>query len=125
MSAVDTDSETVLFLLGENFRWTLLGDDEDGENDEDSVVNDLEFHLSNYEADWKGTGMAPVLEHWGWEHLRKVLWVKRNSGRVMEMVEQEIADGDISAQVAMPVETTLESAYWVIKALMRRARPLT
>lgn len=116
--------ETVVFFLGEKFRWSLLGEDEGEENDEDSVINDLEFFLSNYEADWGGQGYATPLEHWGWEHLRKVVWVKRNSGRVRDSVAQELEKKDIEAAVFLPVDTTEESACWLVKTLMRPALPL-
>jgi hypothetical protein len=117
--------ETVVFFLGEKFRWALMGEDEGEENDEDSLINDLELFLSNYEADWDGRGYSTPLEHWGWEHLRKVLWVKRNSGLVRETVVAERAAKDIEAAVFMPVDTTEETALWVVKTLMRPARVIS
>lgn len=117
--------ETVVFYLGEKFRFALFGEDEGEENDEDSVIADLEFFLSNYEADWGGGGRPSTpIEHWGWEQLRKVLWVKRNNGFVRDAVAAEIGAGDIEAAVFMPTDTTEESAIWIIKALMRPAYAL-
>lgn len=115
--------ESVVFFLGEKFRWSLVGQDDGEENDEESVVNDLELYLSNYEADWAGQGLATPQEHWGWEHLRKVVWVKRGSARVSETVAQELETGDIEAAIFLPVDTTETSAVWVVKAQMRPARP--
>ncbi len=117
------DSDTAVFFLGEKFRWSLLGDDDGGENDEDSVIEDFEYYLSNYEADWDGRGFATPLEHWGWEHLSKVIWVKRNSARLNEAVAREIAAREIGTVVSLPAETARESACWVIKTRMRKARP--
>ena len=42
---------SALFFLGEPFRLSILGDNSGEENDEDSVINDLEYYLGNYEAD--------------------------------------------------------------------------
>ena len=83
------NTESVLFFLGEQFRMSMLGDYDGEENDEDSVINDLEFYLGNYEADWAGQGPATILEQWGWEHLSQVIWVRRNSARAREAWVEE------------------------------------
>jgi hypothetical protein len=111
--------ETAIFFLGEKFRWSLLGDDDGGENDEDSVINDLEYYLGNYEADWDGRGFRTVLEHRDWEHLRKVVWVKRNSARVRATVAEEREAQEIGAVVCLPADAGEESAWWVVKAVMK------
>jgi hypothetical protein len=115
------NQETVVFLLGDKFRWSLMGDDDGDENDEDSVINDLDFHLANYEANWDGTGLATILEHWKWERLNKVVWVRRNSGKVRDAVDEEKAAKRVSAMVSLPIETDAASAYWVVMGVMRLA----
>jgi len=113
--------DSVLFFLGEPFRWPLLGDNDGEENDEDSVINDLEFHLDNYEADWDGQGRATVLEYGRWEHLRKIVWVRRNSAKVREAWVEQPNERAASRVVCLPKETTEENAYWIIKAVMKPA----
>ncbi|PZN79363.1 MAG: hypothetical protein DM484_11325 [Candidatus Methylumidiphilus alinenensis] len=71
----------------------MLGEDTGEENDEDSVVNDLDYYLGSYEADWVGLGLNTVLEHYGWEHLSQVIY--------------------------LPKETNDENACWIVKAMMR------
>jgi hypothetical protein len=110
--------QTVVFYLGEKFRWSLLGDFQGGENDEDSVVNDLEFYLDNYEAAWDGEKFATILEHHGWSHMRRVHAVQRNSGKVRQAVADELEARTVDAVVFLPNDTSEETAYWVIKAVM-------
>lgn len=111
--------DSVLFFLGENFRWSLLGDNDGEENDEDSVINDLEYYLGNYEADWDGSGPATVLESWDWEQLRQVVWVRRNSAKIREAWVEEPGERSISQVVCLPKETQEDSACWIIKAVMK------
>lgn len=104
-------------VLPERFLRPLLGD-EDGENDEDSIINDLEFFLDNYETDWGSGKSTTAPDHWGWEHLKKVVWTKRNSARLRDAVEQDLAANQIELTVHLPAETTEESASWLVKAVM-------
>jgi hypothetical protein len=111
--------DSVLFFLGETFRWSLLGDNDGEENDEDSVINDLEYYLGNYEADWDGQGVATVLEHWGWQHLRQVVWVRRNSAKIRDAWVDEPGERNLSRIICMPRDTTEENACWIVKAVMK------
>ncbi|MFM8332586.1 MAG: hypothetical protein ACKN9T_12930 [Candidatus Methylumidiphilus sp.] len=111
--------DSVLFFLGENFRFSLLGDNDGEENDEDSVINDLEYYLGNYEADWDGTGRASVLEHYRWQHLKQVVWARRNSAKVREMWIEDTGERAISRMICLPKETSEETAVWIIKAVMK------
>jgi len=110
---------SVIFFLGERFRWSLLGDDDGAENDEDSLINDLEYYLGNYEADWDGQGPATVLEHGGWERLKQVVWVRRNSAKIREALVEEPGERSLSKLVCLPADTQEESACWVVKAVMK------
>ena len=110
---------SVIFFLGERFRWSLMGDDDGAENDEDSVVNDLEYFLGNYEADWDGAGLATALEHGGWERIKQIVWVRRNSAKIREALVEEPGERSLSRLVCLPMETREESACWVVKALMK------
>ena len=111
--------DSVLFFLGEQFRWSLFGDNDGDENDEDSVINDLEYFLGNYEANWDGLGPATVLEHWGWEHLRQVVWVRRNSAKAREAWVEETGERGLSRLISLPKETGEENACWIVKAVMK------
>jgi hypothetical protein len=114
-------ADSVLFFLGDSFRWSLLGDNDGEENDEDSVINDLEYYLGNYEADWDGQGPATVLEHGGWERLKQVVWVRRNSAKVREAWVEEPGERNHSLVVCLPKETDEQSACWLVKAVMKPA----
>jgi hypothetical protein len=111
--------DSILFFLGEKFRWSLLGENDGEENDEDSVINDLEYYLGNYEADWDGLGPATVLERWGWEHLRQVVWVRRNSAKARAAWVEEPGEKNLGRVVCLPKETTEETACWIVKAVMK------
>lgn len=115
--------DSVLIFLGEKFRWSLLGDNDGDENDEDSVINDLEYYLSNYEADWDGSGEAnaTVLEYWGWEHLKKVVWVRRNSAKTRDIWVDEPGEKNLSRVLYLPKDTVDETACWIVKAEMKAA----
>lgn len=114
--------DAVLFFLGDTFRWSLLGDNDGEENDEDSVINDLEYYLGNYEADWDGQGGAhTVLEHWGWQHLKQVVWVRRNSAKAREAWVEAPGERSLGRVVCLPKETDEESACWIVKAVMQPA----
>jgi hypothetical protein len=112
--------ETACFLLGEKFRWSLLGEDDGEENDEDSVINDLDYYLGNYEARWSGDAPQTPFEHWDWEQLRKVLRVRRNSPALSREVARELQENREMAVVSLPSDTRLESAVWIVKAVMRK-----
>lgn len=112
--------ETAYFLLGEKFRWSLLGEDDGEENDEDSVINDLDFYLGNYEARWNGETAQTPFEHWDWEQLRKVIRVRRNSPALSQEVARELQDDGGLSVVPLPRDTRLESAVWIVKAVMRK-----
>jgi len=111
--------DSVLFFLGDTFRWPLLGDNDGEENDEDSVINDLEYYLGNYEADWDGQGPATVLGRWGWEHLRQVVWVRCNSAKARGAWVDETGERSLSRVVFLPKETREETACWIVKAVMK------
>jgi hypothetical protein len=111
--------DSVIFFLGERFRWSLMGDDDGAENDEDSVINDLEYYLGNYEANWDGNQPATVLEHFGWERIKQIVWVRRNSAKARENWLEESGERDLSKLVCLPIETQEESAIWLVKALMK------
>jgi hypothetical protein len=109
--------DSALFFLGENFRWSLVDEDE---NDEDSVVNDLETYLDNYEADWDGgSAVCSPLEHFGWEHLKKVVWVRRNSAKVREKWVETPGEKALNRVIYLPKETQEETACWIVKAVMK------
>jgi hypothetical protein len=111
--------DSVLFFLCDTFRWSLLGDHDGEENDEDSVINDLEYYLGNYETSWEGQAPATVLEHWGWEHLKQVVWVRRNSAKAREDWVEEPGERNLSRVICLPVETEEETACWIVKAIMK------
>lgn len=111
--------DSVLFFLGEKFRRSLLGEDDGEENDEDSVINDLEYYLGNYEADWEGQGIATLLEHWGWEHLKQVVWARRNSAKARDAWVDQPGEKALSQVIFLPIETTEENACWIVKAVMK------
>ena len=110
---------SALFFLGEPFRLSMLGEDTGEENDEDSIVNDLDYYLGNYEADWVGLGLNTVLEHYGWEHLSQVIWVRRNSAKTREAWVEEPGERNLSQVIYLPKETNDENACWIVKAMMR------
>ncbi len=112
-------TESALFFLGEPFRMTMLGENVGDENDEDSVINDLEYYLGNYEADWDGRGGVSVLERYGWEHLSQVIWARRNSAKIRETWVEEPGERNLSRIIYLPKETTNENACWIIKAMMK------
>ena len=111
--------DSVLFFLGERFRLSIFGDNDGEENDEDSVINDLEYYLGNYDADWEGLGPATVLERWGWEHLRQVVWARRNSAKIREAWVEEPGERNLSRVICLPMETREENASWIVKAVMK------
>jgi len=110
---------SALFFLGEQFRISMLGDNDGEENDEDSLINDLEYYLGNYEADWAGLGPTSILEHCGWERLAQVIWIKRNSARARETWIEETGERNLSRIVCIPKETNEENAVWMVKATMK------
>ena len=110
---------SALFFLGEPFRLSILGENSGEENDEDSVINDLEYYLANYEADWAGLGLITVLEHCGWEHLSQVIWVRRNSAKIRDTWVEEPGERNLSRVIYLPKEANDENACWIIKAIMR------
>jgi hypothetical protein len=112
------NQNSVIFFLGERFRWSLLGDDDGAENDEDSLINDLEYYLGNYEADWDGGGPATPLEHGGWERLRQVLWVRRNSAKNREAWIEAPGEREAGRLMFLPLDTGEDDAVWIVKALM-------
>lgn len=116
--------ETAYFLLGESFRWSLVGQDDGEENDEDSVVNDLELYLGNYESGWGDETLETPFEHWGWDQLRRVVRVRRNSAAVSQEVARELQEAQDLAVVPLPSNTRLESAVWIVKGVMRKCAPL-
>jgi len=112
--------DSVLFFLGENFRWSVMGEDSGEENDEDSVINDLEFFLANYEAMWDGQGpVKTALEYWNWEHLKQVVWVRRNSAKARDTWVDDTGERNLSRIVFLPKETQEETACWIVKAVMK------
>ena len=111
--------ESAIFFLGEPFRLALMGDDNGAENDEDSVVNDLEYYLGNYEANWDGAGPATALEHGGWERIRQIAWVRRNSAKLREALVEQTGERELSKLICLPIESSEESACWIVKALMK------
>ena len=114
------NQDSVIFFLGERFRWSLMGDDDGAENDEDSVINDLEYYLGNYEADWgDGKGLANVLEHGGWERIRQIVWVRRNSAKVRNAMVDGPGERNLSKLIFLPKDTEEETACWMVKALMK------
>ena len=112
-------TESALFFLGEPFRMTMLGENVGDENDEDSVINDLEYYLGNYEMDSDGQGELTVLERYGWEHLSQVIWARRNSAKIRETWVEEPGERNLSRIIYLPKETTNENACWIIKAMMK------
>jgi len=111
--------DLALFFLGEPFRLSILGDNSGEENDEDSVINDLEYYLSNYEADWDGQGRATALEYYRWEHLSQVIWVRRNSAKIRDTWVEEAGERNISQIIYLPKETDDENSCWIVKAKMK------
>ena len=111
--------DSVIFYLGDAFRWSLMGDNDGEENDEDSIINDLEYYLGNYEANWDGQGPATVLEHWRWEHLKQVIWARRNSAKIRDAWVEEPNEKNLSRVICLPKETKEEEAYWIVKAMMK------
>ena len=111
--------DSVIFYLGDAFRWSLMGDNDGEENDEDSIINDLEYYLGNYEANWDGQGSATVLEHWGWEHLKQVIWARRNSAKIRDAWVEEPNEKNLSRVICLPKETDEENACWIVKAVMK------
>ncbi|NJD06764.1 MAG: hypothetical protein FIA97_09750 [Methylococcaceae bacterium] len=118
------NDETAYFLLGEPFRWSLIGQDDGEENDEDSVVNDLELYLGNYEFVWGGETLETPFEHWDWDQLRRVVRVRRNSAAVGQEIASELQEAQDLAVVSLPSDTRLESAIWIVKAVMRKRASL-
>lgn len=113
------NEETVVFILGERFRWSQFGEDPGEENDEDSIVNELELYLGNYEAPWEGGKPATPFEHWGWDRLRKVLWAKRNSAKAREFVAGAVADKTVDRVIRLPIDAEEATAAWLVMAIMR------
>jgi hypothetical protein len=116
--------EIAYFLLGESFRWSLMGEDDGEENDEDSVINDLDFYLGNYEARWNGEIPQTAFAHWEWEQLRYVIKAQRNSPALTQQVSRELQENPDLVAVPLPSDTHLESAVWIVKAGMRKWIPL-
>jgi hypothetical protein len=114
-------TDSVIFFLGERFRWSLMGDDDGAENDEDSVINDLEYYLGNYEAKWDGATLQNALEYGGWERIKQVIWVRRNSAKVRESSIEAPGERNLSKLVFLPSETAEETAIWIVKAVMKPA----
>lgn len=111
--------DSALFFLGEKFRYAIVGDNEDEENDEYSVINDLEFFLTNYEEQYEDKGYTTVLEHQGWDCLKQVVWVRRNSAKHRELWVEEPGEKSTSQVVFLPKGTTEENACWIVKAVMK------
>ncbi|MGZ8245621.1 hypothetical protein [Methylomagnum sp.] len=111
--------ETVVFFLGERFRWSQFGEDPSEENDEDSVINELELYLGNYEAKWDGEKLATPFEHWGWDRLRRVVWARRNSAKVREAVADAVAEKTVGRVVYLPIDAEEPSASWAVMAVMQ------
>jgi hypothetical protein len=53
--------DSVIFYLGDAFRWSLMGDNDGEENDEDSIINDLDSRFAHFNGQFPGLHFNPLV----------------------------------------------------------------